>query len=107
MPAMAVLQSWYQGGLLHGRRTRGVTEAVIIYLVSSAITLSVVVSMGRFVGLYVGIASMVISMGLQTFWLWLQSHADHHAGDAWDCKHSGCGCVAARLSTPRAGETTV
>jgi hypothetical protein len=79
MPAMAVLQSWYQGGLLHGRRTRGVTEAVIIYMVSSAITLSVGVSMGRFAGVYVGVASMGISMGLQTIWLWLRSRPALHA----------------------------
>ena len=26
LPVMSVLQSWYQGSLLHGRRTRGVTE---------------------------------------------------------------------------------
>jgi hypothetical protein len=36
LPALNVLYSWYQGALVHNRRTRGVTEAVVIYLLTSS-----------------------------------------------------------------------
>jgi hypothetical protein len=72
-PAMAVLQSWYQGAILHGKVTRGVTEAVLIYLVSIAVVLVASVAWGRTVGLYAAMFSMAISMALQTAWLWWRS----------------------------------
>jgi len=31
-PALGVLQSWYRGALLHSRRTRGISQAVVIFL---------------------------------------------------------------------------
>jgi progressive ankylosis protein len=74
LPVMSVFQSWYQGSLLHGRRTRGITEAVVVYLVSIAILLVAGVAWGQFVGLYVGMAAMSVSMTLQTIWLGLRSH---------------------------------
>ncbi len=73
LPLLAVLQSWYQGALLHGRRTRGVSESVVIYLASSAIFLSLGVLYGRLTGLYVAVAAMALSMSLQTIWLWVRS----------------------------------
>jgi hypothetical protein len=72
-PALAVLQSWYQGAILHGKVTRGVSEAVVIYLASIAVLLVASVTWGRVVGLYASMASMGISMSLQTGWLWLRS----------------------------------
>ena len=47
LPVFAVLQSWYQGAILHGRRTRGVTEAVVIYLTVSAVLYPVGVVLGE------------------------------------------------------------
>jgi tetrahydromethanopterin S-methyltransferase subunit A len=55
--------------LLHGRRTRGVTEAVVIYLASIVILLAAGVFRGQIAGLYIGLAAMSVSMTLQTFWL--------------------------------------
>jgi hypothetical protein len=72
-PAMAVLQSWYQGAILHGRHTRGITEAVVIYLVVISLLLVAGVAWGGAVGLYVGLIAMVISLAVQTVWLWLRS----------------------------------
>jgi len=69
LPVMSVLQSWYQGSLLHGRRTRGVTEAVVIYLASITLLLVAGVAWGEVAGLYVGVAAMSVSMTLQTGWL--------------------------------------
>jgi len=73
LPALSVFQSWFQGAILHGRRTRGITEAVGIYLLTSAITLWAGVAWGQTTGLYIGLASFVISMVAQTAWLWLRS----------------------------------
>ena len=73
LPVMSVLQSWYQGSLLHGRRTRGITEAVLLYLVSIALLLAAGVAWGQVAGLYVGVAAMSVSMTLQTIWLSVRS----------------------------------
>jgi hypothetical protein len=70
LPALSVLQSWYQGAILHGRRTRGITEAVVIYLCTSAAILISGVLWGQTTGLYIGIAAMSLSVFTQTAWLW-------------------------------------
>jgi hypothetical protein len=69
LPALSVLQSWYQGVLLNRRRTRGITESVGVYLLASAIILIAGVLWGRFTGLYVGIAGLTLSVAVQTAWL--------------------------------------
>jgi hypothetical protein len=73
MPALSVLQSWYQGVILHGRRTKGITEAVIVFLVSCSVMLWAGVAWGRITGLYVGLAAFVAAMLVQTVWLWYRS----------------------------------
>lgn len=85
LPALAALQSWYQGAILHSRRTRAITEAVVIYLVSSAVILSLGVVIHRWFGLYVGLIAMSISTALQTAWLWWRSRdviSAHHTTSA-------------------------
>jgi hypothetical protein len=39
MPALSTIQSWFQDSLLHSRRTRGITESVVVYLATSAVIL--------------------------------------------------------------------
>lgn len=73
LPALSFLQSWYQGAIVNGRKTRGITEAVTIYLVAMAVTFIVGVRRGDITGLYVGLAAMVIGMTVQTIWLWYRS----------------------------------
>ena len=73
LPALTVLQSWYQGAILHGKRTRGITESVIIYLLTSALILGFGVAWGGMVGLYVGITALTLSVLTQTAWLWVRS----------------------------------
>jgi hypothetical protein len=73
LPALTVLQSWYQGTLLYSRRTRGISEAVAVYLLVTALVLSVGVSRGQITGLYVGLAALTISTAAQTAWLWLRA----------------------------------
>jgi len=73
MPALSTLQSWFQGAILHSRRTRGITEAVVLYLVSSVLVLGGGVAWQGMTGLYIGLAASMISLVVQTAWLWWRS----------------------------------
>ncbi len=84
MPALSTVQSWFQGSILHSRRTRGITESVGIYLVTSVALLSAGVRSGEIVGLYVGLASLVLSTLAQTAWLWYRSRPARAAVRARD-----------------------
>ena len=75
MPALSTLQSWFQGAILHSRRTRGITEAVVIYLAASALVLGAGVAWQGTTGLYVGLAGLVLATAVQTAWLWRRSRA--------------------------------
>ena len=73
LPALAVLQSWYQGNILHSKQTRGITEAVVIYLISSLVVFAAGIVWGKTIGIYVGIFALTFSVLCQTFWLWIRS----------------------------------
>jgi progressive ankylosis protein len=73
LPALAVMQSWFQGAILHSHITRGITEAVVIFLLVNVLTLFIGVRYGRITGLYVGLISLMASSVIQTLWLWLRS----------------------------------
>ena len=72
----AVLQSWFQGLLLHGGRTRAITEAVVLFLVTSSAFLWFGVTWGEYTGLFWAMASFTIAMLLQTLWLWFRSRPE-------------------------------
>ncbi len=73
LPGLSVLESWYQGIILHGRRTRGITEAVGIFLLISSAIFWTGVAWGTVTGLYVGLAALSIGELLRTVWLWRRS----------------------------------
>lgn len=73
LPALSVMQSWYQGMILYGRKTRGITESVVVYLLTSAIIFGFGVGIASITGLYVGLLALSLSVAMQTFWLWLRS----------------------------------
>ncbi len=73
LPALSVMQSWYQGAILHGRRTGGLTESVIIYLIVYAILAGAGVAWGQTTGLYVGLGVLTLATLAQTVWLWVRS----------------------------------
>ncbi len=70
MPALTALQSWFQGVILHSRRTRGITESVVIFLAVSAIVLIAGIAWGEVAGLYVGLTGLMLATLAQTVWLW-------------------------------------
>jgi len=73
LPAMNMLLSWFQGALVHGKKTRGIPEAVAIYLVSVSLLLIGGVMWGEVIGLYVGMGALGLAQGAQTIWLWNKS----------------------------------
>lgn len=73
LPALSVLQSWYQGAILYGRKTRGITESVTVFLLSSAAVLSAGVALQSVPGLYIGLLAITAAMATQTGWLWMRA----------------------------------
>ena len=70
LPALSVFQSWFQGVIVHSRLTRGVTESVLLLLVTMAAVLGLGIRTGRFAGLHVALAAMVAGNAAQVIWLW-------------------------------------
>jgi hypothetical protein len=70
MPALSVLESFFQGMLVQGRRTKAITEAVMIYLFMNSTILIAGTYYGQVTGLYVGLIAVVLGHSFQSFWLW-------------------------------------
>ncbi len=73
VPAIAVAQSYFQGMILHSRRTRSITEAVLIFLGVVTVALIAGVLWGGAVGLYVALAAFTFGEFVRTCWLWVRS----------------------------------
>src|SRR5665811_1980798 len=80
LPALSVLQSWFQGAIVHSGRTRAITEAVALSLATTAVVLAVGVVWGGVIGLYVGVVALAAGDTLRTGWLALRSRAAHRNG---------------------------
>jgi hypothetical protein len=68
-PAYQAFQSLYQGQLVATKRTRGVTEAVALYVLVALTGLQVSVWWGAFTGIYAALTVFSIGGILQTLWL--------------------------------------
>ena len=75
MPALSVIESYFQGRLVQGRQTKAVTEAVCIYLATSSTILMVGTFYGQVTGIYVGMSAAVIGLCFQAYWLWKRSQS--------------------------------
>ncbi len=73
LPALSVLQSWYQGTIVHSQRTRGIPEAVAAFLLVGGAVMSGGVIWGQVTGLYVGLVGLTVGVLAQTVWLWYRS----------------------------------
>jgi uncharacterized integral membrane protein len=78
MPAVAVYQSYFQGVIVHSRRTRSITESVAIFLVVATLALLAGVFWGGAAGLYVALGAFVVGELVRTTWLWLRSRQVRH-----------------------------
>jgi hypothetical protein len=79
IPGLNVFQSWYQGAIVVSRRTRGITEAVALFLITTIIFLWVGAAGSQIIGLYVGLAAFSIAMLIQTLWLWYRARPALHS----------------------------
>ena len=75
MPAYAVLQSLYQGALVHVGRTRAITEAVAIYAGLAATLLAIGAAWDGILGLDAALTALVAGGIAQTAWLALRSRS--------------------------------
>jgi hypothetical protein len=73
IPGLTVLQNWYQGNLVHSRRTRAIAEAMVVFLLTSSAVLWAGVAWGQVTGLYIGLIAFGTSTLTQTAWLWQRS----------------------------------
>ncbi len=69
VPIFRILQSWYQGVLLNGKQTRGITEAVLIFIITNILLLWAGVLWGRSTGLFIGLLAIIGSSLSRTLWL--------------------------------------
>lgn len=72
-PALAALQSWFQGVLLYDRRTPRITQAVFLYLVTNSAVLWAGVAFGKVTGIYVALGAYTAAGIAQGIWLWAAS----------------------------------
>jgi len=72
-PGLSVLQSWYQGAILHSRRTGAITEAILIFLTVGVSTLGVGLLWRGAPGIYIALGAFVIGTTAQTVWLGIRS----------------------------------
>lgn len=68
-PALIVIQGAYQGVLTYGRRTRAITEAVVISVLVTMMVLGIGARWGRFPGAQVGVGAWSLGAITQTIWL--------------------------------------
>ncbi len=75
LPALAAIQSFLQGIIMHSKRTRSVTEAVALYLASSVVILGIGVLWGGASGVFIGLASIAVGEVLRTLWFFWRSRS--------------------------------
>jgi len=73
IPGANTLQSWYQGIILHSGKTRGIPEAVAIFLFVTITTYGIGISQKTMPGLYIGTLGFSLGMVFQAGWLKLRS----------------------------------
>lgn len=69
IPGANALQSWYQGLLLHSGKTRGIPEAVVIFLAITILVYLWGIFQKDIPGIYIGTAGFSLGMAGQALWL--------------------------------------
>ena len=76
MPGYAVIQNYHQGVLVHRKRTRPITEAVVVYMVLCCLCLVLGTELLVGVpGIYVALGSFTVAGLAQTLWLSRRCHS--------------------------------
>jgi len=69
IPGSNVLQSWYQGILLQSGKTKGIPEAVGIFLLITIVIYIFGILQGKYPGVYIGTVGFSLGMACQAAWL--------------------------------------
>lgn len=69
LPFLTVIECWLQGILVHAHQTKGIIEAVVLYVLTSACILMAGIAVGTVTGLYVGYLASMCGLLVQTLWL--------------------------------------
>ncbi len=69
LPGATVLQNWYQGQLVHARKTRAISEAILIFLVVCSGIMIAGIHWGGASGIVVFMFASSVAAVLQTLWL--------------------------------------
>ncbi len=72
-PGLTVLESWFSGVLLHSRKTRGITEAMILGLTVLTSVLALGIASHAMNGVNVVALAMVCGALARVSWLWLRT----------------------------------
>jgi hypothetical protein len=75
LPALSVWQNWFQGVIVHGRQTRSVTEAVLVFLAVNSAILWAGVVWRNVTGLYIAQFALTAAVLAQVAWLWKRSRS--------------------------------
>jgi hypothetical protein len=75
IPFFTLIQNFYQGIIVSTHKTRGVTEAVFIYIVSIGIVLFIGVQIKEYIGLFVTLIAYEFAGFAQAVWLWFRSRS--------------------------------
>jgi hypothetical protein len=67
------LNSWFSGNLLHYRKSRGVTEGMVVYLVVFILSLILGGSLFQMNGIFVAVSASMLASLSQTAWLGVRS----------------------------------
>lgn len=73
VPAANTLQSWFQGIILSSKKTRGIPEAVVVFLLVTGSIYAAGIFWGRAAGIYVGVLGFSLGMCTQAIWLCFRS----------------------------------
>lgn len=73
VPAANTLQSWYQGIIMSSKKTRGIPEAVVVFLLVTGSIYTAGIFWGRSPGIYIGVLGFSLGMSAQAGWLWFRS----------------------------------
>lgn len=74
-PLLAMVQSWFQGIIVNHKKTRAITEAVALNLITFVTIAGISVMTQVAAGLYVVIVAQAIAIFVQDLWLWLRSRS--------------------------------
>ena len=75
LPWLSTFQSWYQGTVVHARRTRAITDSMVVYIVVIAAVLWMGVATQQFDGLSVAMVATVLGNLAQMMYLRMHAHS--------------------------------